>query len=165
MIIPIVEEFKKDCWGAKIVEQGQNRINLCVHSVPTACIGRYQLSVVTHCPGGRFTLPCVPENEIYMLFNPWCKGMRFIIYLNSKHIHTQKKKIKIKLSLNYVSVSDDCVYLHDDSERAEYVLNDMGRIYYGTKQQIGCRTWNFGQVRAKFAEHSNRNSSLRLCGL
>ncbi|XDV46443.1 hypothetical protein PO909_014336 [Leuciscus waleckii] len=75
VVIPIVEEFKKDCWGPKIVEKGQNRIKLCVHSLPTACVGRYQ-------------------------FN-------------------------------------DYVYLDNDSERAEYVLNDMGRIYYGTKEQIG----------------------------
>ncbi|XP_009295369.1 protein-glutamine gamma-glutamyltransferase K [Danio rerio] len=113
VIVPIVDEFKKDCWGARIVERCQNRLKLCVNSLPTSCVGRYQLSVVTHCSAGRFCLPYVPENDIYMLFNPWCK--------------------------------EDCVYLHEETERAEYVLNDIGKIYYGTKHQIGCKSWNFGQ--------------------
>ncbi|XP_053268928.1 coagulation factor XIII A chain [Pleuronectes platessa] len=40
---------------------------------------------------------------------------------------------------------DDCVFLPDESECREYVLNDYGVIYQGTVESVSHRNWMYGQ--------------------
>ncbi|XP_062372725.1 coagulation factor XIII A chain [Sardina pilchardus] len=40
---------------------------------------------------------------------------------------------------------EDTVYLEDDAEREESVMNDVGIIYHGAYDDISERHWNFGQ--------------------
>jgi len=74
VIVPLVEELQDNCWEAKIVEQKDKRIKLHVNSLPTAAIGKYRLGVATRSPTGEAMSPYSPDNDIYMLFNPWCEG-------------------------------------------------------------------------------------------
>ncbi|NXG90396.1 TGM1 glutamyltransferase, partial [Stercorarius parasiticus] len=45
--------------------------------------------------------------------------------------------------------ADDDVYMEKTSDLNEYVLNETGRIFYGTEDQIAERSWNYGQVPPK----------------
>lgn len=72
--VPLVENLEEGRWGAAVVEQDGNRLQLSVNSPATAAIGRYQLAVETTCTGGRAVSTHNPANDVYMLFNPWCKG-------------------------------------------------------------------------------------------
>ncbi|XP_028909882.1 coagulation factor XIII A chain [Ornithorhynchus anatinus] len=40
---------------------------------------------------------------------------------------------------------EDAVYLEDEKEREEYVLNDLGVIFHGEVNNVKSRSWNFGQ--------------------
>ncbi|NXF06094.1 TGM4 glutamyltransferase, partial [Smithornis capensis] len=40
---------------------------------------------------------------------------------------------------------DDVVFMEDEAQKKEYVLNDTGYIYCGTPSNIYGRPWNFGQ--------------------
>ncbi|XP_053105209.1 coagulation factor XIII A chain isoform X2 [Hemicordylus capensis] len=40
---------------------------------------------------------------------------------------------------------EDAVFLDDEKERQEYVLNDLGTIFYGDPENVKSRSWNYGQ--------------------
>ncbi|KAM3840335.1 coagulation factor XIII A chain isoform 2-T2 [Vipera latastei] len=40
---------------------------------------------------------------------------------------------------------EDEVYMDEEEEREEYVLNDLGVIFYGDPENIRSRSWNYGQ--------------------
>ncbi|XP_062235158.1 coagulation factor XIII A chain-like isoform X2 [Platichthys flesus] len=40
---------------------------------------------------------------------------------------------------------DDCVFLPDEAERGEYILNDYGVIYQGSVGSVSHRNWMYGQ--------------------
>ncbi|XP_077876627.1 coagulation factor XIII A chain isoform X2 [Ictidomys tridecemlineatus] len=44
---------------------------------------------------------------------------------------------------------EDAVYLDNEKEREEYVLNDIGVIFYGDFNDIKSRSWSYGQINAK----------------
>ncbi|XP_074787254.1 protein-glutamine gamma-glutamyltransferase K [Athene noctua] len=47
---------------------------------------------------------------------------------------------------------DDGVFMERTSDLDEYVLNETGRIFYGTEEQIAERSWNYGQFDAGVLE-------------
>ena len=55
----------------------------------------------------------------------------------------------MNLSLVYSNcvalVADDSVYLEDAAEREEYINNDKGKVYVGTRRTARGRAWAFGQ--------------------
>ncbi|KAK7889581.1 hypothetical protein WMY93_025141 [Mugilogobius chulae] len=119
VIIPLVKELQDDRWEAAVVRQEDKKLLLSVNSLPTANVGRYQLTAHTVCPNGQAEFKHDPENDIYVLFNPWC---------------------------------EDTVFMDSEDEKKEYVLSDVGIIYYGEVDAqnhipyIGYKTWIYGQA-------------------
>ncbi|XP_053575204.1 protein-glutamine gamma-glutamyltransferase E-like isoform X2 [Bombina bombina] len=70
-------------------------------------------------------------------------------YNFNMHILSKRKSSHFKLH-NFILLfnpwcEDDLVYMEDENERQEYVLNDSGIIYYGLEDYIDQQGWNFGQ--------------------
>ena len=46
-------------------------------------------------------------------------------------------------------VIEDGVFLNNESQRKEYVLNEQGVIYNGETDNVSQRPWNYGQVKIR----------------
>ncbi|XP_071592599.1 coagulation factor XIII A chain isoform X2 [Heliangelus exortis] len=44
---------------------------------------------------------------------------------------------------------EDAVYLDDEKEREEYVLNDVGIVFHGNIEDIKLRSWSYGQINSR----------------
>lgn len=98
-------------------EETGETLNLRILSPPTALIGKWRLRV---------------ESK---LRNPEGEGREVLKY---EHKHP------IYLIFNPYN-KDDAVYMENEDERDEYVMNDSGKIYSGNYKQIGSKPWEFGQ--------------------
>lgn len=65
------EGVAEPVWG---VAGSDHTLWLGLEAPPSAPIGRYRVSVRTRAPGGEFAAPFEADNDVVVLFNPWCPG-------------------------------------------------------------------------------------------
>lgn len=47
----------------------------------------------------------------------------------------------------------DAVFLDDEEERQECVMNEVGIIYHGSYDDVAERNWNYGQVARRLIQN------------
>lgn len=108
----------KGQWSAKIAKVTGNKVALSVCSPATAQVGKWDVYVETTAPGAKQ----VTESVISR-------------YLPAKTVTV----------IFNPWCKDDDVFMADEDERAEYVLNETGKVYTGNENQISYVPWTFGQ--------------------
>nr|XP_032816216.1 protein-glutamine gamma-glutamyltransferase 4-like [Petromyzon marinus] len=151
--VPVGPRLREETWSATLSEEtsgtrggrgGQGvEIEVTVQSPPHCPVGQYRLAVAVSPAGGRpvRTEPGVCP-DVIILFNPWCRGGSSCVLI--------KNRLESILTNTYLRdpVEDgtrDAVFMEPEEHKTEFVLNETGRLFYGTAQQIGTRAWNYGQ--------------------
>uniref|UniRef100_A0A3Q3GTS1 Protein-glutamine gamma-glutamyltransferase 2 n=1 Tax=Labrus bergylta TaxID=56723 RepID=A0A3Q3GTS1_9LABR len=65
---------------------------------------------------------------------------------------SEKKALGTLVVLFNPWCSDDWVFLPDEKERQEYVLNEQGTIYFGTAGYLRPMAWDFGQFEEEMVD-------------
>ncbi|XP_008941142.1 PREDICTED: coagulation factor XIII A chain [Merops nubicus] len=84
-------------------------------------------------------------------------------------------EIEIQLQRKQNFQPEDAVYLDDEKEREEYVLNDVGIVFHGNINEIKLRSWSYGQFEENILdaclflmdkaelELSGRGNPIKIC--
>ncbi|KAL5022509.1 hypothetical protein ScPMuIL_001664 [Solemya velum] len=117
-VVPVhkVKNLLSGQWGFQVLGVQEKSLTVKVISAPDAIVGRYQLFVDTK----RTSHEGIVEKSRF--------GHPDDIYI-----------------IFNPWCPDDIVYLEDESQRQEYVLNETGRIWLGTVGRFCVRPWNFAQ--------------------
>ena len=116
VLVSVTEELPEGKWGAMIdTLSEENVLNLKVQGSSDCPVGRYNMSVIIKSK----TAPKDQQSR----FN--CEKELYIIF----NPWCEK----------------DSVFMESEEERTEYVMEDVGYLWYGSYKQIGKRPWNFGQ--------------------
>lgn len=131
----------KAVWKAEYQATGAGSVSLMFTPPADAPVGSYVLSV-------KHKDEEMLVESLVILFNPWCPG-RFIISLPTFYISSEVLYLHIFMwiCLHFLTFSlDDWVFLRDETERQEYVMNEQGVIFKGSGNYIVNMNWDYGQV-------------------
>uniref|UniRef100_A0A0B7AU70 protein-glutamine gamma-glutamyltransferase n=1 Tax=Arion vulgaris TaxID=1028688 RepID=A0A0B7AU70_9EUPU len=112
------DEDKPKEWGAKISRLRGNSITIKIFTPPTCFIAKWV-----------FKIDVVKK-----------ENTKINVY---RYVH----KNPIYIIFN-PWCTDDSVYMQDKDLLNEYILNETGQIYNGTRTSINSRPWNFGQFES-----------------
>lgn len=131
----------KAVWKAELQESYSLQIlNLTITPPADAPIGEYIVMVGYK---NEETL----LGELVVLYNPWCSGRLIIYYLllltEVKYLNTSNLSTPV---CQFTLSVDDWVFLPNEDERQEYVMNESGILYKGSGNYIMPSHWDFGQV-------------------
>ncbi|XP_059154439.1 hemocyte protein-glutamine gamma-glutamyltransferase-like [Physella acuta] len=113
--LTLSDEDRPKEWGAKIVSQQGNQVTIEVYTPPTCYIGQWNLKI-----------------DVVKKLD------------TNVNVYRYQHADPIYILFN-PWCKDDSVYMEDATLLKEYVMNETGKIYIGTKNSITEKPWNFAQ--------------------